>query len=513
MPSFAVSVPLTGLSANDPVPGQYVEVNFAQGADSAGTGLRAILIIANKSTAGDATADIAIYGPPSPFVPTAPQPLATVQDSISRFGQGSEAHRMYKRVVAVNQTTPIYVICPLESVGAAATLVVTFAVTATNAGSVRTWVGDDFIDAPINPGDTPTIIAAAVASAVNSKLDWAANAVAAVGVLTITAKNKGLRGNWLRGSSNIVGTGVGTTSSVAIPTFFTGGTTADSNANALATILTQRFYYVVSAAEDATQLGAVLSQIGTQALPTQGLRQCSFAGSIDTLANVTTIATGINSARCEIPWLAQADLTPAELAANYAAVCSLYESSTTPRLNLSGFGLSANDASNWKVRAPRSGFVPSRSQRLTALNNGITTINVLPTGTTYLEKRVTTRSLSGANNDYRIRDPHKVRVCDFFADDWVAKQQAQFQGKVIGDDPVPGQRTPGPLVLTPRVMKAAAWKLIDDYADKFLLQNPDQIKAAVICNREPGTTSRVSTRFALQVIDIADQFGSAIDQI
>ena len=36
---MAFSIPLTGLAANDPVPGTYVEINFAQGEASKGTTL------------------------------------------------------------------------------------------------------------------------------------------------------------------------------------------------------------------------------------------------------------------------------------------------------------------------------------------------------------------------------------------------------------------------------------------------------------------------------------------
>ena len=507
-----ISVPLTGLSANDPEPGNYVEVNFAQGASSGAGGLRPILLIGNKSTAGDATPDTQIYGPPSPFGAINPLPLASMQDAINRFGQGSELHRMFKRVLAVNTTTPVYAIAVTESIGAAATGVITITATATNNGSARTFVLDEFVDAPITNGDLIATVAASIVAAVNSKLDWPVTAAFALGVVTLTAKNKGPRGNWIRFSCNVVGTSVGTTSSASAIALFTGGTTADSNAAALATIANSRYYYIASAAEDATQLGAVVTQVGTQALPTNGLREVVYGASVDTIANLTTIATGINGARCQIPWLQNADYMPSELAANQAAVESFLESSTVPRLNMSGFGQQANDQAIWKIKAPRTGTTPSRATRVAALNNGIQVIGVLQNGTTYIDKRVTTRSLSGAVNDYRIRDPHKVRVCDFFADDLVAKQGAQFQGKNIIDDPVVGQLVP-PNTVSARGVKAATWKLIDDYGDKGLLQNVAAIKAGVIVNREPGTTSRMSQRIPLQVADILDQIASAVDQL
>lgn len=507
------SVPLTGLSAQDPVPGNYAEINFAQGASAGSGNVRPILLIANKSTAGSATPDTVVYGPTS-----SPQ-LVSNQDCINLFGQGSEVHRMWRRITAINTITPIYVICPTASAGAAATGLITITGTATASGSVRTWVGDDFVDSPINNGDTPQVIATAVAAAVNSRPDWAVTAAAAIQgagpawTATLTAKVPGPRGNWIRFQGVINGTGVTTTSSAAAIAFLSGGATADSNTTALTTIVNSRYYYIVSAAEDATQLGAVLSQVNTQALPITGQRERVFAGSVDTQANVNTIANGLNGARAELEWLQNADLTPAEIAAHNAAVFALEEARAVPRLNFSGYGNDATTSANWKIKAPRSGTIPTRSQIFTALQNGVTPIGVNLNGTTYLVKRITTRSLNGSNPDYRIRDAHKVTICDFFTDDMLAKFAAQFTGKLIADDPASGARVPGPNVVTPRVCKAAIIKLIDDYESNDLLQNANTIRANTYANRETAPTTRMSARVPLQPIDILDQLAVAVDQV
>ena len=501
------SVPLTGLSAQDPVPGQVAEINFAQGPAAGSGNVRPILIIANKSAAGSATPDTVVYGPTS-----SPQ-LVSNQDCINLFGQGSEVHRMWKRITAVNTVTPVYVVAPTESIGAAATGVITITGSATASGSARIWVGDDFVDAPISNGDAVTAIALAIQNAVNSRPDWAVTALAAIGVCTLTAKNKGLRGNWIRFQAVINGTNVGTASSASTIGFFTGGTTADSNVAALATIINSRYYEIASAAEDAAQMGAALSQVNTQALPINGLRQRVFAASVDTQANSNTIATGLNGARAELTWLQNSDVTPSELAANAAAVYALEEAKSVPRLNFSGYGNDAVTATNWKIKAPRSGTIPTRTQIFTALQNGVTPIGVNLNGTTYLVKRITTRSLNGASPDYRIRDAHKVTVCDFFTDDLLAKFTAQFSGKLIADDPVPGARVPGPNVVTPRVVKAAMVKLILDYLSNDLLQNGDTIIANTYANRETAPTTRMSGRIPLQPIDLFDQGAWAIDQV
>ena len=504
------SIPVTGLAANDPVPGNYLEINFAQGPASIGQNTYAILLMGNRSTAGAATVDTQIYGGPN-----SPLPLQTTQDAITLFGQGSELHRMFKRVVALNTGSPIFAIAVAESAGVAATGAITYVTPAAANGNVRVWVGDDFTDVSITNGDAIATIATNTATAINAKLDWAVTASPALGVVTLTAKQKGPRGNWLRFAAVITGTGVATTSSATAPAFLASGATADSNTNALATINPFRFYYIASAAEDASQLGALCTQVNTQGGPLVGLRQRVFAGSVDTSGNATTIATGINNARCDVMWLQNSEVTPSELAANLAAVVALEEAnlSGARALNYDFYGNDAASSQRWQIKAPRSGTAPTRSTIKSALNNGLSPVAVNPNGTTYIVSLITTRSLNGATNDYRIRDHHKVTICDRYGDDLLTKFGQQFAGKRIADDPVPGQRLPGSTVVTPSVVRAAINKLTTDYDNIDLLQNVATIIANTQCIREASPTTRMSARIPLQPIDALHQIGIELDQV
>src|SRR5262249_51848545 len=155
----------------------------------------------------------------------------------------------------------------------------------------------------------------------------------------------------------------------------------------------------------------------------------------------------------------------------------------------------------WLVPSPRLASAwPSRTSVKAALNNGLSPIAVLASGHTYLVNRITTRSLQGAQNDYRIRSAHKVTICDFFGDDLLAKTVLQFSGKRIANDPIQGQRPPGGSVVTPTIYKGAVFRLIDDYDANDLLQNVVAIKAATIVQRETIPSTRMSARIPLQPI-------------
>ncbi len=504
---------ITGIPADYALPGNYIETNLGVGPVSGSDLGYPILLIGNMLAAsGDATVDTQVYGPTSAL------PLQTEQDWINRFGAGSELHRGFLRVTdprkgAGNQTTALYAIAVTESVGAKATFVITYAGGSATApgGSTRVWVGDEFVDVPVATGDSVTTIAAAVKAAVNAKTHWPVTADNAAGVLTLTAKQKGLRGNWLRGQATIT-SGITTTSDKTTIAYFTGGTTADDSTAALATLASKRFYYNVSAADDATQFGALATQVAAQALPAVGARGRCIAGSIDTQANAITIATGRNAARGEYVNLPQCDWTPFEVAAHAAACYALKETKPKPRHNFSGFGNGPGEEAIWKVPAPRSGATQTAVQLNTAIKNGLTPIGVNPNGTTYIVKRCTTKCLNGSNPDFRSRDAHKVTVTDFFADDWYAKLNAQFSGKDLTDDPTQGQHVPGPTVATPIAIKGALFQLLDFYNDNDQLQGLDTIKRNSVVQRATTPTTRASVRVPLAIIDILDQTTTALDQ-
>lgn len=505
---MGASIVLTGLAANDPYPDTYIEVNFAQG-EAAGSGSAyTMLVLANRLSTGAGTPDTVVYGPNSLV------PLQTEADMIALAGAGSEAHRMFRRITKVNKDTEVNWVFVTESAGTQATGTIVIATTATGNGNHRAWVGDEFVDTAIATGDTAISIATAICTSINAKTHWPVTAAnSGTATVTLTAKQKGPRGNWIRFMAAIT-SGIGTTTTATSDAFLTSGATADSNTTALATILSKRYYYLVSAAEDATQYGALVTQVNTQAAPTTGIRQRAFAGSVDTLANATTIATGINAARAELIWSEKSPFTPAELAANCAAVYSLFETPPNPRTSFVNFGNDAVSANYWVVpRSRTDSAAPTRANIKSALNNGISPIAVNPNGTTRLVNRITTRSLSGSTADYRIRAAHKVTICDFFADDLQAKATLQNAGKRLMDDPPKGGRPPGPQVVTPSTFLGQITGLLNAYDQNDLLQNLAVIKNGVVVQRETNPSTRLTARIPLQTVDNLEQIAVAVDQV
>lgn len=511
-----------GLTATEVLPGIYIETNFAMG-PSTGSGLtRSILVLANKLASGSAVTDTQIYGPDTPVQ------LATEAQMIALAGAGSEAHRMFRRMAAITggESGPsVYWLFVTESAGAAATATLTITENATGPATYRLYVGDEFVDTGIATGMTPTQLAEAIAANVNGRTHWPVVATNVAGVVTLTAKQKGERGNWIRYQAAIIASSpVGTQTTGTTDAFLTGGTVADSNATALTTINASWFYHIVSAAEDGAQVGALSSQILTQALALNGIRQRLFFGSVDTLANAIAVAIGVNSPLAEMIWSEKSPWTPAEIAANNAMVYALGEADELGfRTNWIGFGNDAATQPLWKVPASRVVSArPSKAAQRSALQNGITPIAANPSGSTYIVDRFTTRSLNGATPETRIREAHKVTITHRFADAFNARLQTAGAGKTIADDP-PDGKAPVQGTITPKIVRTLLHLTLDEFAANAKVQSGvdpstgvdrlDQQKRGSVIQREANPTSRMGIRVPLQTIDNFRQAAVIVDQV
>jgi phage tail sheath gpL-like len=513
-----MTIPIAGLDSTGFPPGTFIEIDFAAGATSLGTAVYGLLLIGNKLSTGDATADTVIYGPANG--------LTSLTDAQNRFGIGSELYRMYKRALQILQGTsiPISAIAVLESVGAKASKNITLATTATANGTLRVMVEDEFEDVAITSGDTADTIKTNAIAAINKHADWPVAATSGgTGIITLTAQQKGLRGNWIRVGSQIIGSGVGTTTDTAPMAFLTSGTTADSYTNVLATIKPYRFYYLVSAddgGQSSTNLSGLLTQVASQAQPTTGIRQVVCAASNDgTLSNLTTQATGINNARL-VPYvyLPFSDIAPCELATITAATRAFVELSFgATTLNFDGFGTTTMEgvgdtSALWPVPAPRSGAQLTSAQIITCLNNGITPVGVNAQGKTYIVSLITAKSQTASVADYRIRDGHKVSICDRFGDDAGTKCKLQLSAKAIGDDPKDSQR-PIAGVATPRNLKALLIQLIRDYGGRGLVQNANDVIGNMTVDRATSPTTRLESAVPLQTADVVHQVTVLVSQV
>jgi phage tail sheath gpL-like len=501
---MTANINIAGLTSGWAVPGVYLQIDFAAGLNSTGQGVLPVLIMDNMISTASGTPDSVIYGPDTSV------PCSSEADVIGLFGAGSNVHRAWRRFTSVNTSTPVYLIGVSEGGSAvASTLGITISGTATASGAIRFHLGGDSVDVGFAVGDAASAIAANALAILNAKTNWAATAGVSGAVVTWTSKNKGLRANQLRGWAQIVpGSGTGITTNKAAPTLFTSGAVQDDNTTALATAAGsgKRLYYIISGANDVTNVGRVSASIDSEAQPLNGVRETFYWGTADTLSNTITIAIGVNDPRGECIWQVDSDWTGVEVAADAVAQYCLAEAQPTPILNLNG-------ASSGQLKGPEKQTSPTPTQQNSALSNGITPVATSRNGSAYIVKRITSHSLSGSNQDFRIRDAGKRFVCDAFADEISAELASAIKGKNIGDDPVGNAPSPPANVFTPRQAKALAVAVVKEFDGKGLLQNVGAIFANMVVIRDPANNNRMLIQIPLFTADSCDQVGVDLQQV
>lgn len=164
--------------------GQFIEIDNSK---ALGGNLisqaRRILFIGNKLASGTAAA-------------AAPVRINSPSEAAEYFGRGSVLHEMLRGSRQVNKETDMWAIGLDDLVaGVQATKTLTLTGPATGAGTLALRINGELVNVGVSSGDTATAIAANVATAVTAFLDGPVTAASALGVVTFTARHKGVFGN------------------------------------------------------------------------------------------------------------------------------------------------------------------------------------------------------------------------------------------------------------------------------------------------------------------------------
>ncbi|MEI6358618.1 MAG: phage tail sheath C-terminal domain-containing protein, partial [Verrucomicrobiota bacterium] len=421
---------------------------------------------------------------------------ASAADASFLCGQGSELHRMARAVFAQYPAASLYLAANAVSAGSSATAVLTFATTATADFAVRLVLCDQVLEVPVATGDTPTDIATACAVAINNAADLPYYAQFAAGVLTITAKMAGVRGNSLivdayfvastfsiriTGSSTTSPgdtTGQWTTIGTPVGTEFplTNGSTGDSIADVITAIASQRYNRIVVASNDDTNMARLVTHLDSLAGVTVGLRQQGLAAVISTLGTATTLATTLNASRLQVGWHYASKIPGPEVAAILAAARLagdgsvggiLVGESADPAANLDGVQLATVLAQTAALDQPTATEVES------ALNNGLAVLvpsNARP-GFCALARSITSRSQANNVPNFAVIDTEFVTVCDYVADDLQSNLATSYQGFKLGADSANGNPPLSPRVTTPSLVRAYILDRLAGYEARSILRD------------------------------------------
>lgn len=477
------------IPASVKVPNVFVKVSLGVGAQSPAAGGKKVLLFGNKTSAGSQAVE-------TPVAVTSPDQAREL------FGAGSELHLMCAAALDAYPAIQLYAIAITEA-GTAADHDVIFSGTATAEGSVIIEHMGQQVIADIAIGDAAADVASSVEAAIDAISDWPITASTSTATVTIAAKNTGPRGNLLSVKVTLEnGTGISISSGDGF-NYLSSGATADDPQNALDAVAATRYHYLVAPYQDATGLADFKTHVDDLAEPLEGKRSRLIAASIDTLANTTTVATGLNMPRGQMIWHYNAKQPPSILAAIAAAeLAEAYE--TDPAFNTDGLRMRG------ALPQESEADFPTFTEQNSALNNGISPLNSRA-GEVSLVRAVTTYSQDdNSNPDFRVIDVHYVEVADYEADWLESNWSARFGGSKLGVD-VAGE-VPDPGVATPNTIKDWIYAHLKDDEGELIV-NVDARAAELVVEADEDTPGRVNASVPIDCIELLHQGGFDVRQV
>lgn len=534
-----MSLSIAGLPASRKTPGVNFAVVLGGPGTSSGAAPKSIMLLGNAVltaiTGSSPTLSVAAGTATTATV----YPVPSTADALTLFGQGSELYRMAAAVFAQYPDAALYA-CPVaDAGGTAASGVLTFATTASAAYSVRLRMCGLTFDVAVASGDTATVIAAAVADAINDNADLPYTAQNSSGVVTITAKQTGPRGNTLIVDAYFVN-GAGfetriTTSSTASPGATTGiwsatgtlgseitlsnGATQDSFALALAAIEPVRYDRIVGACIDSTNVGRIVTHVNTNAGPTVQLLEQAVIPSVDTYANAVTLATGQNASRLQVAWHFASPLPAPDVAAQLAALRLNADAAvggarvgeaSDPAANLDGLDL----ATVVVQRVPADRPTPTEVEG--ALNNGLAVL--APSGSrpgyAALVRSVTSRSTASGVPNYAVIDTAYVTVTDYCADRYRSRLAADLAGAKLGADLPNGQpASRAPNVTTPSIVRQLIVGYQKEDEEAGIIRDVDANLPLLVVEADSGVSGRINCDIPVEPVTALHQTFGYVRQL
>jgi phage tail sheath gpL-like len=464
-----MSLNLNVIPVNWAVPGVYVGVD-GSGAVSGTPGMRKpVLLLGTRLAAGTVAEKVL-------------KPITGPSQGSTYFGRGSQLASMCAAYVAANPYTEVYALAlDADAAGVAATATVTIVGTATADGTLSfVWAGRK-IKAAVLTGDTPTVIAASIAAAVNADLDNQTTAASALGVVTATCRHKGAFGNSLSIVLNYyVGdeTPSGITS-VTITAFASGATNPDIEDAIGALGGDSQYYTIVTGWTDDANMDALEDEMASRWGPIRAIPGhiiTAFRGdhtASQTYGDArnsqfsTVLATGLSPTA---PWIWAASLAAIEVAENDPA---------KPRQNIKIPG----------VLAPLEIDRFTITERNLLLLDGMATYKVI-SGDSYIERMVTSSQLNaGGDEDPTYKDIETLRCITYFRYGFSSRILRKYPNAKLGND---GENfAPGIIVMTPKLMRGECLAFFDELNFLAIVEDRKQFAAELICVRNQDNPNQM----------------------
>ncbi len=424
-------------------------------------------------------------------------------------GAGSQLARM---VAAYRQTDPfgeLYVIAVPEPTGVAATVTLTVTGTVTESGTVSLYIGRQRIQVAAVQGDKEATVASTIAAAVSADATLPFTASASAGVVTLTARHKGLTGNELPVSLNYYGFSSGEVLPAGIQIKVARGATgsgAPDLSNAIAAMADEPFDYIGHPFNDAASIKALANEMNDTSGRWSYARQLyghTYTAKLGTLSELITAGDQFNLQHVTLAGYEPDTQTPAdELAASRTAREAVFIRNDPARPTQTGELVGMLPAPKGKR------FTMTEQQSL--LTHGVAT-SYVESGVLRIQRSVTTykRNAWGvADNSYL--DSETLHTSAYVLRKLKTVITSKYGRHKLAND---GTRFgPGQAIITPAVAKGEMLAAYRQMERDGIVENYELFSQYLIVERDANDPNRLNTLFPpdyvnqLRVFAVVNQF-------
>jgi phage tail sheath gpL-like len=473
--------------------GQFLEIDNSKALGGALIAQpRRMLFIGNKLAAGSLAANTLTR-------------INNPAEAAALFGRGSVLHEMLRAARVANKETDMWAIA-LDDLGGGtqATKTLTLTGPATGAGTLALRINGELLSVGVTAGDTATIVAGNVVTAVNAFLDGPVTAANVAGVVTLTARHKGIFGNDIdvrvnyqsdeflpAGLAAVVADGVVATGNPDIAT-------------ALAAIVSDSYYSIVMPYTDITNMDKMKVELASRFSGMDMRTGHLFVGRAGTHGQLTTFGSGRNNVHETIFGVKRPPQGAYNWAARMAAVVE-FNGAIDPARPFKTLEVPG-------LLAPQEADRFTRPERELLLRDGVSTFEVTQDGTVLLEQVIT----SYQTNPQGIDDVSYLMLNTKWTVDYMryafrVDVALAFPRHKLADDGTnfdEGQPMATPLLIK-SVLIATARKL-----EKVgILENFDTFKKQVVVVRSDVDRNRVNSIIPPNCVNQFNVFAAAVQFI
>lgn len=467
------AISFSQVPANAYASGVFVEQEHINRTVEAGPITQRVLLIGQANTGK--TVDPAVI-----------QPITSLAQARSRYGNGSMLALMAERALAVMGSVELFASAfgdsdMTEPTAAVGTIVITGA--STSAGVLSLYIAGQRVLVSVANETAATDIATAVAAAINANVNLPVTATSSTGTVTLTAKFKGIAGNQITVRQNVVSTDSDSspTGATVVCTDLSTGAGEPDISETLDAMGNVWYTTIGCGYISTTAYGKLKGKGDVLADPIEKKMFVSFMGSVLDYDDYISLLGDLNSQWVSVCNVPLSESPAFEIAASVSGAASRGAQSDPARparsLVLSGIR-GANEG--WTYTMRNAAVIAGGGTTITGADDSVAIDDLVTT--------LTTDSLGNLEDAWRfVETVYNIQSKIFQLD--TTFSASPFARAVVVDD---ASVTAKPYAIRPKTVKAFAVQLVDNWIAEGWSRERDAIVSGIVAEIDAGNPGRIN---------------------